>query len=357
MIKECIGKKKYSHENFPKKLVINNKDITNVDLIAENFNKYFSDIGPKLAKNIEVSSIDFRSYIKEHESVQSECDLTVNELKEAFFSLKINKSSGYDGISFNVVKNCFGPLIKPLMYIFNLSLAKGIFPDDLKIARVTPVFKAGNENEVGNYRPISILPCFSKILERIMYNRLFKYLTTNEILYKKLFGFQEGHSTEHAIMQLIDNINNSFEKNHFTLGVFIDLSKAFDTVDHYILITILKQYGIQGNNIRWFESCLSSRKKHIAYNNKSTSFKGITCGVPQGSILGALLFLIYMNDLPNVSNMLDPSCLLMTLFFSNNNIKTLFATINHELEKISLGFVANRLLLNVINTFYFIKNQ
>ena len=124
VIKECIGKKKYNHENFPKKLVINNKDITNVDLIAENFNKYFSDIGPKLAKNIEVSSIDFRSYIKEHESVQSECDLTVNELKEAFFSLKINKSSGYDGISFNVVKNCFGLLIKPLMYIFNLSLAK-----------------------------------------------------------------------------------------------------------------------------------------------------------------------------------------------------------------------------------------
>ena len=121
----------------------------------------------------------------------------------------------------NVVKNCFGPLLKPLMYIFNLSLTKGIFPDDLKIARVTPVFKAGKENEVGNYRPISILPCFSKILERIMYNRLFKYLTTNEILYKKQFGFQEGHSTEHAIMQLIDNINSNFEKNHFTLGVFI----------------------------------------------------------------------------------------------------------------------------------------
>ena len=137
MIKKCIGKKKYSHENFPKTLLINNKDITNVDLIAENFNKYFSDIGPKLAKNIEVSSIDFRSYIKEHDSIQSEGDLTVNELEEAFFSLKINKSSRYNEISFNVVKNCFGPLIKPLMYIFNLSLAKGIFPDDSKIARVT----------------------------------------------------------------------------------------------------------------------------------------------------------------------------------------------------------------------------
>ena len=131
--------------------------------------------------------------------------------------------------------------------------AQAIFPDDLKIARVTPVFQAGNENKVGNYRPISVLPCFSKILERIMYNRLFKYLTNNEILYKKQFDFREGHSMEHAIMQLIDNINSSFEKNHFTLDVFVDLSKAFDTVDHYILITNLKQYGIRGNNIRWCE--------------------------------------------------------------------------------------------------------
>ena len=134
--------------------------------------------------------------------------------------------------------------------------------------------------------------------------------------------------------------------------MFFYLSKAFDTVDHYILITKLKQYGIQGN-IRWFESYLSNRKQYIAYNNKSTSFKDITCGVPQGSILGPLLFLIYVNDLPNVSNMLDPIMFAddTNLFFSNSNIKTLFATVNHELEKISLWFIANRLLLNVKKNF------
>ena len=122
------------------------------------------------------------------------------------------------------------------MAIFNLSLQKGCFPEELKIARVTPIYKADDVNEIGNYRPISVLPCFSKILERIMYNRLFKYLTTNEILHKKQFGFQKGHSTEHAIIQLIDQINNSFEKNHFTLVILVDLSKAFDTIDHRILV-------------------------------------------------------------------------------------------------------------------------
>ena len=149
--------------SFPKKLV-DKENITHKGLIAKPFNTYFARIGTNLAKTIEIS-IKF--------------EFSVIELKDPFFKYKTNKSSGYDDISFNVIRNCFGALLKPLIHIFNLSVEKGIFPDDLKIARVIPIFKAGDESEIGNYRPISVLSCFSKILERIMYNRIFRYLTAN----------------------------------------------------------------------------------------------------------------------------------------------------------------------------------
>ena len=195
---------------------------------------------------IQASSLNFRSFMEKYNSTQAKRALTVNELKEVFFSLDTNESSGYDYISFNVVRNCFGPLLKQLMAIFNLSLQNG-FLEELEIAQVTSIFKADDVNKLGNYRPISVLLCFSKLLERILYNRLFKYLIPNEILYKKQFGFQEGHSTKHAIIQLTDQINNSFKKINFTLGILIDLLKAFDTVDHSILI---KKIVVKRNNLR-----------------------------------------------------------------------------------------------------------
>ena len=185
--------------------------------------------------------------------------LSVNELKDAFFSHKINKSPGHDGVSFNVIKKCFGEFCVPLKYLSNLSIGKGIFPDDLKIAAVTGIYKADNSSNVSNYRPISVLPCFSKMLERIMYNRLQKYLKDQKILYDEQFGFPIGHSTDHAIAQLVDQIYEAFKKNEYTLGVFIDLSKAFDTVDHSILLRKLELYGITGRNYAWIKSYLSNR--------------------------------------------------------------------------------------------------
>ena len=184
-------------------------------------------------------------------------------MKDAFFSLKMNKSTGADEISFSVIKNCFGELSDILRYIFDLSLQAGIFPDPLKIGKVTPVFKTGDLKEISNYRPISVLPCFSKILERIMHNCLCSYLVNEKILYSKQFGFQKGHSTEHVIAQLADQIHESFENDNYTLGVFIDLSKAFDTIDHAILLKKLENYGIKDRNLAWFRSYLTNKKQYI----------------------------------------------------------------------------------------------
>ena len=145
----------------------------------------------------------------------------------------------------------------------------------MKIARVTLIFKGGEVSDFGNYRPISVLCCFSKILEKIMYNRLYKHLLNNNILYKKQVGFQENHSTDHAIIQLVDQISNSFEKNHFTLGVFMDLLKAFDTVYHVILVKKLDHYGVKGRNSLWLKSYLNTRRQFITHNNSNTSFANI----------------------------------------------------------------------------------
>ena len=307
IMKELIGKIKFKSSNLPRRITVNEVDIFDKRKIANEFNSFFTNIGSKLASKIPNASTTFESYINKPDSIMKIKQLSMNELKDAFFSLKINKSPGYDDISFNVVKKCFSSLCEPLKYLFNLSIEKGILPDDLKIAKVTPIYKAEDKSDLSYYRPISVLSCFSKILERIMYNRLYQYLTENKILYLDQFGFQTGHSTEHAIVQLVDQILESFEYNRYTLGVFIDLSKAFDTVDHSVLLKKLELYGITDRNHLWFKNNLSNRKQFIQINNKeNTKLEIITCGVPQGSILGPLLFLLYVNDLRNASNLLEP---------------------------------------------------
>ena len=252
VIKEIMG--------GSKSMIIDDQEISDQGKIANYFNKFFVDIGTKLASMIPELQTKFDQYLNPHQIFMGDVNLTDDELKEASRSLKLNKSSGYDNISSNVVNETSDIFFTLLKYIFNLSLQQGIFPENLKIPKVSPVYKKDEEFLLTNYRPISVLPCFSKLLERIMYNRLFKYLSENGILYKKQFGFQTSHSTEHAILLLVNQLYQSFDESKFTLGMFIDLSKALDTVDHKILTKKLELFGIKDCNLRWSESYLSNRK-------------------------------------------------------------------------------------------------
>ena len=228
VIKEAIGKNSSRRQNFTNKINLGSKFTTSTDSIAKNFNIYFTGIGPNLANKISAPLANFDKYLNNMCNIfQLETILSIIELKDVYYSLKTNKSAGCDDISFNIIKQFLGTLNRHLHYIYNICLQQGDFPEETKIAWVTPIFKGGE---------VSVLCGFSQILEKIMYNRLYRHLLNDYILYKKQFGFQENHSIDHAIIQPVDQISNNFEKTNFTLDVFIHLSKAFDTGDHVVLI-------------------------------------------------------------------------------------------------------------------------
>ena len=222
---------------------------------------------------------------------------------------------GHDNISMNLIKDSIDKIIFPITSIINLSITSGIVLNQMKIAQVIPLFKSGERDIFTNYRPVSVLPAFSKILERLMDNRLLRFVNVSKILSDNQYGFRQNHSTAYALACLYDKISSAIENKESTVGIFIDLSKAFDTVDHHILISKLEHYGVRGTALRWFESYLSGRQQYVELNGICSESCQIKCGVPESSILSPVLFLLYINDLCNVSKVVD-----FILFADDTNI-------------------------------------
>lgn len=330
----------------------NNTKITDPNVIADQFNNFFADVGPALASKINTNT-NFSEFLTAPFQKSIFFNPTSGkEILDIIAKFKNGKSSGNDDISPSVVKQV-GPFISiPLSHIFNLSLSTGVFPAALKVAKVIPIFKKDDPHIFSNYRPISLLPCFSKILERLIYNRLDNFLSSYNILHQNQYGFRKQHSTDLALLDIYDKISSALSNHLHTIGIFLDLSKAFDTIDHSILLTKLHHYGIRGTPLALLSDYLNNRQQFTSFGSHSSGLLPVSCGVPQGSILGPLLFLLYVNDIPNASRSL--SFVLFAddtnIFLSHPDLQTLTHTLNTEMNHVTNWFKANKLSLNVSKT-------
>ena len=255
-----------------------------------------------------------------------------------------------------VIKHSIHLISAPLSNIINLSLQKGIFPDKLKLTKVIPIYKANDPSLFTNYRPISLLSNFSKFVEKVMHNRITEFAEQYNILYRCQFGFRKNYSTSHALLHLINRISTAIDQRETTVGVFLDLSKAFDTLDHEILFAKLEHYGIRNVALQWIKSYFSNRGQFVQINQTCSSTQTIKCGVPQGSILGPLFFILYINDLPRASKLTEPLLFAddTSIFFSNSNPNYLENVLNNELLNIDIWLKCNKLSINVQKTSYVI---
>ena len=230
----------------------------------------------------------------------------------------------------------------------------GIFPDLLKIAKVHPIYKSGDRDQFINYRPISVLNSFSKVFEKVIFNRLLNYINSQNIISHCQYGFRQNQATFMAITEMYDKISLAIDRNEYCAGIFIDLAKAFDTLDHNILLFKLEYYGIRGITLTWFRSYLECRQQYVTFYHTSSALEYISYGVPQGSILGPLLFILYVNDIVNCSSILNSILFAddTNAFYSNAKFINLISTLNVELSKLSNWFKSNKLSINIKKTNY-----
>ena len=291
---------KQKDNSSPNSITINNQTITDPKHIANSFNSFFSSIAKKIEDKIIPTDVSHMEFLKDTtrntDSFFVEA-VTPEEIEDQIKLLNNKKATGPASIDTKILKLSKELIKIPLAHIFNLSFSTGIFPEFLKVAKVIPIHKKDSRLEMNNYRPISLLSNISKIMEKIMHKRLYFFLERCKCLHELQFGFRNLHSTNHALIQITETIKKSLDAGQFSCGVFVDFQKAFDTVNHKILLQKLQHYGVRGIANKWFETYITNRKQYVSINGNDSALQTLSYGVPQGSVLGPLLFLIYINDL------------------------------------------------------------
>ena len=335
--------------------VIHNDVILDTPInISEAFNEYFTNIAPELANKLPPKVTTHDSYLSgNYPNSMAIPPVTTHETIKIISSIS-NKSVHINELPPNIIKENKETLSIPLTILFNQSINTGTFPEKFKIGKVIPIYKSGPKTDIANYRPISLLPMFSKIFEALMKKYLMSFLDTTNILNNRQFGFRSNLSTFDAINTFTSDLYTALNNNKSILSVFIDFRKAFDTIQPNILLDKMYHYGIRGCIHDWFSSYLTNRSQFTVFNNSSSTQREIALGVPQGSILGPILFLIYINDICNISKSLKTILFAddSTFYMIGDNPTEIIHSANVELQKFSEWCLANRLTVNTSKTYY-----
>ena len=352
-IKSIINTKPSKNKQSITALRVNGKIISDKKNIAETMNKFFVDIPKKIESKIKQSKKNFKEYLgNPFLDIFSLNPTNPNEIESKISSLKNNKANGPNSLPTKIMEECKKGISIPLSIIINLSFSTGIFPNRLKLANIFPIHKGDDKDNCNNYRPIALLSNLSKIIEKLVHARLYFYLEANHILYEHQYGFRLNHSTTHALIATTEEIRHACDNGEYACITYLDLKKAFDTVNHHILLEKMKHYGIKGTENDWFRSYLTERRQYTTIENDCSTLQEIFYGVPQGSVLGPLLFNLYINDLHqvikhcSVFHYADDTNLLLI----NKSLKKIVSYVNHDLALITDWLRANKISLNTNKT-------